>query len=160
MDYRQRSPIISQRSIKPRHRVHSHGYDGGAGNAGGATQEQMALKRDARTVDFQTHTFRSVQFTVDTTTQILVAFNPARRYLLIQNKAGVGQNQIQLAFGTSAVSNVSGGFNSIDLPPGTSLDFSGICPNNEVEAICLPKSIVVVLEGLVDGYDAKYYEGF
>lgn len=98
-----------------------------------------------RKVDVPTHTFRSFEVRVTSKSQTLVMSNEKRRFLLIQNKGT--QETVQLAFGTQATSN---GYNSLDLPPSTSLDLSAVCPNNEINAFCLPTSQVCVVEGFVD----------
>ena len=143
-----KSPILSQQYRTPPKEAFSHGY---SGEQGAADQQQSALARDARVVDFQTHTFTSRQFTITEESQVIADYNPARRYLFIQNKEGGAQ--AQLAFGTLAVSQVGGGFNSVDLPAGTSIEYAIVCPNNEITAVCLPTTVVTVVEGIVDGFD-------
>lgn len=123
--------------------VHSHGYAGGVGES--ADGKQKVRQQQVRKIDYITHRFRSFEQELGTTSKTLLTANEDRRYLLIQNK---GNNTAQISFGTAAL---SGGVNSIDLPANTSISFeNGICPNNDVFAICLPKTIVAVIEGLRD----------
>jgi hypothetical protein len=160
--YRPKSPIISQQFKKQPEKVFAHAYDSSlSGNAGGAMQQARAAGRNPRVVDFQTHSFRSTQILVTNNAQIIIAANPARRYLLIQNKTDPplnpgSQNTIQLAFGTLAFSDTQNGLNSIDLPPGTNINWEGVVPNNEISAVCLPTSVITIVEGMVDGFDDEY----
>lgn len=72
----------------------------------------------------------------------LIAANPTRSYLLIQNTGG---NDILLGFGAQPTTS---GDNAIVLPASTQLDFpSGNVPMNEIYVISTGGSTFAVLEG-------------
>ena len=107
--------------------------------------KRKVRQQQVRKIDYITHRFRSFEQKIGTKSETLLTANEDRRYLLIQNK---GTGTAQISFGAAAL---DGGVNSIDLAPNTSISFeNGICPNNDVFAICLPTTIVTVIEGLRD----------
>ena len=122
--------------------VSSRGYDPSGESA---DSKQIVRKQQVRKIDFVTHSFRSFEQIITTESTTLLTENRRRRYLMLQNKGG---GTAQIAFGNKALDS---GVNSISLPPGTSISFeNGICPNNDVYAICLPTTIIAVVEGLRD----------
>lgn len=140
-----RSPIPSQ-DIGNRPKAFAHGGDH---VRPGSNQNVEAAAKNPQVIDSPTYTFKTTAFKVGTTTQTIVGKNPRRRFLFIQNKEG--GNTAQISFGALAVPEVDGGFNSVDFPAGTQWDFDDIVPNNEVRAVCLPETEIVVVEGIVDG---------
>ena len=120
--------------------VVSRGYDGGRGES--ARQVAIARAKKPRTITYPTYRFRSFTQLVGTTSKTLCAAHDKRRYLFIQN---TGTGDLNIAFGTAAIGN--NGENSIVIPANTSIEFSNPCPNNEVQAICLPTTTARVIEG-------------
>lgn len=78
----------------------------------------------------------------------VAAYNPARRYLEIQNTGGV---EILLGFGvTPRVSTNFSETQAIRLPAGTTVSFPArIVPNNDVFAVSSAAGSLTVLEGIV-----------
>lgn len=75
--------------------------------------------------------------------QILLAANPRRNYVAIQNN---GVAPIYVGFG---VVPIIGGQNAMVFPPNTGITFeSGRCPNNDVYVVAASGVLVSVIEGV------------
>lgn len=85
----------------------------------------------------------SSTFWANATVKTLLAANPMRSYLAIQN---IGTVNIYVAFGSTP--DVQGN-NSIVLPPNTGITFeSNVVPNNDIKIVSSTDNMVSVLEGV------------
>lgn len=90
------------------------------------------------------HRFVSATRNVTNSVQTILGHSNSRRYLLIQN---IGAATAFLGFGTVPSTD---GNNAVELPAGSSISFeNGICPNNDVLAICITSTKLSILEASI-----------